>query len=37
MLSDLVNIDEMLAEVSFEDNGEPLKPFEQLMGCMPPS
>jgi 5'-3' exonuclease len=37
MLSELVNVDEMLAEVSFEDQGEPLKPFEQLMGCMPPS
>lgn len=37
MLSDLVNIDEMLLEVSFKSKGEPLRPFEQLMGCMPPS
>ena len=37
MLSDLVNIDEMLEEVKFEEPGEPLRPFEQLMGCMPPS
>jgi len=38
MLSDLVNIDEMLEEISFEGKlGTPLKPFEQLMACMPPS
>lgn len=38
MLSDLVNLDELLEQVNFEDNvGTPLKPFEQLMGCMPPS
>jgi 20S proteasome subunit beta 5 len=37
MLSDLVGIDEYLDEVSFDDMGEPLKPFEQLMGCLPPS
>jgi 5'-3' exonuclease len=38
MLSDLVNLDEILDEVSFKGReGVPLKPFEQLMGCMPPS
>ena len=38
MLSDLINLDEILQEVSFEGKlGEPLRPFEQLMGCMPPS
>jgi 20S proteasome subunit beta 5 len=38
MLSDLVNLDELLDEISFDENlGAPLKPFEQLMGCMPPS
>jgi 5'-3' exonuclease len=37
MLSDLVGIDEMLDKISYDDLGEPLKPFEQLMGCMPPS
>lgn len=37
MLSDLVNLDEILDEISFEDKGAPLAPFEQLLGCMPPS
>ena len=39
MLSDLVRIPELLNEVDFEGEkaGKPLKPFEQLMGCMPPS
>eukprot|EP00934_Nitzschia_sp_Nitz4_P002883 Nitzschia sp. Nitz4//scaffold356_size15932//2575//6992//NITZ4_008878-RA/size15932-snap-gene-0.1-mRNA-1//-1//CDS//3329548961//2873//frame0 len=38
MLSDLVNLDEILDDISFEGKlGEPLRPFEQLMGCMPPS
>ena len=37
MMSDLVNVDELLEGISFGDAGEPLKPFEQLMGCMPPS
>jgi 20S proteasome subunit beta 5 len=38
MLSDLVGLDEILEDISFERKlGEPLKPFEQLMGCMPPS
>ena len=28
----------MLREISFKENpGEPLKPFEQLMACLPPS
>lgn len=37
-LSDLRGIDDMLNQISFEDNpGEPLKPFEQLMACLPPS
>ena len=38
-MSDLVNLDELLDEISFDDEnlGAPLKPFEQLMGCMPPS
>lgn len=37
MLSDLVNIDEMLEGISFGEPGEPLRPYEQLMGCLPPS
>ena len=38
MLSDLVGIDDMLEEISFDGKmGEPLRPFEQLMACMPPS
>jgi 5'-3' exonuclease/20S proteasome alpha/beta subunit len=38
MLSDLVGIDAMLNEISFEGKlGKPLRPFEQLMACMPPS
>jgi len=48
MLSDIVNIDVMLNEISFGDRQEdsqhggkqisqPLKPFEQLLGCLPPS
>jgi 20S proteasome subunit beta 5 len=37
-LSDLKDIDNMLKEISFKENpGEPLKPFEQLMACLPPS
>ena len=36
MLSDLVNIEGMLKEIDFE-LGKPLKPFEQLLACMPPS
>jgi hypothetical protein len=38
MLSDLVDLDNILEKVSFEGRlGSPLKPFQQLMGCMPPS
>jgi 20S proteasome alpha/beta subunit len=38
MLSDLVNLDELLQQINFDDKlGAPLKPFEQLLGCMPPS
>ncbi|KAL3917926.1 MAG: hypothetical protein SGILL_004483 [Bacillariaceae sp.] len=37
MLSDLVDLDELLEDISFEDKGKPLNPFEQLLGCMPPS
>ena len=38
MLSDLVGLERILKEISFDGKmGEPLKPFEQLMACMPPS
>ncbi|CAB9514583.1 5'-3' exoribonuclease [Seminavis robusta] len=38
MLSDLVDIDDLLQEISFDGKlGEPLRPFEQLLSCMPPS
>jgi len=38
MLSDLVNLDDIVDEISFEGReGVPLRPFEQLLGCMPPS
>jgi len=37
MLSDLVNLDSMLKDVSFSEPGKPLLPFQQLMACMPPS
>jgi 5'-3' exoribonuclease 1 len=36
MLSDLINIPKMFAEIKFE-LGEPLLPFQQLMGCLPPA
>jgi 5'-3' exonuclease/20S proteasome alpha/beta subunit len=38
MLSDLVDLDQILDQVSFEEKmGEPLAPFEQLLACLPPS
>lgn len=52
MISDLVNINSILSEISFDSKGadgrvdepnkrrvygEPLRPFEQLLGCLPPS
>jgi 5'-3' exonuclease/20S proteasome alpha/beta subunit len=38
MMSDLVDLDQILNEVSFEGKmGKPLAPFEQLMACLPPS
>ncbi len=37
-MSDLRDIDHFLSEISFEGKmGKPLKPFEQLMACLPPS
>jgi 5'-3' exoribonuclease 4 len=36
MLSDLLDIPKMFAEISFEE-GQPLTPFQQLMGCLPPA
>lgn len=36
MLSDLTNIPKMFDEIEFE-LGEPLTPFQQLMGCLPPA
>ncbi|KAL7467588.1 hypothetical protein ACHAXS_007835 [Conticribra weissflogii] len=50
MLSDLIDINNLLSEISFFGNddkkaadgvrrvaGQPLRPFEQLLGCLPPS
>lgn len=38
MLSDLVDLENLLEQVNFEGRlGSPLRPFQQLMGCMPPS
>ena len=36
MLSDLVGLEVMFKDIRFE-LGEPLLPFEQLMGCLPPA
>lgn len=36
MLSDLVDLPKMFAEITFEE-GEPLLPYQQLMGCLPPA
>mmetsp|Transcript_26308 Transcript_26308/g.77783 ORF Transcript_26308/g.77783 Transcript_26308/m.77783 type:complete len:1519 (-) Transcript_26308:88-4644(-) len=36
MLSDLTNLTEVFSNIRF-DLGAPLKPFEQLMGCLPPA
>lgn len=36
MLSDLRNLETIFASIKFE-LGSPLKPFEQLMGCLPPA
>lgn len=36
MLSDLIGLPQMFAEIKFE-LGTPLLPFEQLMGCLPPA
>lgn len=36
MLSDLIDIPRMFEEIQFE-LGEPLTPFQQLMGCLPPA
>jgi 5'-3' exonuclease len=36
MLSDLTNLPKMFEEIKFE-LGQPLTPFQQLMGCLPPA
>jgi 5'-3' exonuclease len=36
MLSDLIDIPRMFKEITF-DEGTPLTPFQQLMGCLPPA
>jgi 5'-3' exonuclease/20S proteasome alpha/beta subunit len=38
MISDLLDLDNVLAEISFDDRlGGPLRPFEQLLACLPAS
>eukprot|EP00977_Amphora_coffeiformis_P029925 scaffold43533_cov153-Amphora_coffeaeformis.AAC.2 len=38
MISDLIDLDTLLSQISFEGRiGEPLKPFEQLLACLPAS
>lgn len=36
MMSDLVGLEDLLSQVKFE-MGRPLRPFEQLLACLPPS
>jgi 5'-3' exonuclease len=36
MLSDLHGLPKMFEQISFE-SGEPLNPYQQLMGCLPPA
>jgi 5'-3' exonuclease/20S proteasome alpha/beta subunit len=37
MLSDLVGLNDILNETSFKKQGSALRPFEQLLACLPPS
>jgi len=36
MLSDLIDLPTMFKDITFEV-GEPLTPYQQLMGCLPPA
>ncbi len=36
LISDLTNLPEVFASINFEE-GKPLQPFQQLMGCLPPA